>query len=161
MSDDKTSVNGTLTISNSAIIDMIGYAALESYGVVGMVAASLPAGIAHVLPARAIKRGIHITREKTLVPGASELISEVEYVNVDLYIIVEQGVNLAVVSKNLADAVRYVLNEYAGVNAGNIEVHVQGIHASERTGDAGARAVGSTRAESLNGIRNAGFPREA
>ena len=45
----------------------------------------------------------------------------------DLYVIIEFGTNLAEVSHNLANRVRYVLENTADVKVSNVDVHVQGV----------------------------------
>jgi len=112
-------VGGTLYVTDSVIADLIGYAALESYGVVGMAAPSLQDGIAKLLPARALHRGVTIQ-------------SEEDGIIADLYVVIEYGMSLSTVSNNLADRVRFVLEIYAGLKVKDITVHVQGIHSSPR-----------------------------
>ena len=112
-------VGGTLHVTDSVIADLVGYAALESYGVVGMAAPSLQDGIAKLLPARALHRGVTIR-------------SDEEGINADLYVVIEYGVSLSTVSNNLADRVRFVLEVYAGLKVKDITVHVQGVHNSPR-----------------------------
>lgn len=107
-------VSGNLHVSNDVLADLVGHAALGCYGVVGMAAPSLQDGIAKILPASRLRRGIIVdTRE-----GG---------VHVDLYVVIEYGTNITTVSQNLIDNVTYVLGEYAQVPIEGIEVHVQGI----------------------------------
>jgi len=112
-------VEGTLVVTDNVIADLIGYAALESYGVVGMAAPSLQDGIAKLLPTRALHRGV-------IIQAAEDGISA------NLYVIIEYGMSLSTVSSNLADRVRFVLEVYAGLKVKDITVHVQGIHNSPR-----------------------------
>ncbi|GHT78678.1 hypothetical protein FACS1894104_2210 [Actinomycetota bacterium] len=112
-------ITGTLNVTDQVITDLVGYAALESYGVVGMAAPSLPDGIAKLLPARALSRGV------TVINGENG-------VSASLYVIIEQGMNLATVSKNLADSVRFVLEHYANLEVDDVQIHVQGIHTSAK-----------------------------
>jgi len=113
-------VEGTLIVTDHVIADLVGYAAMESYGVVGMAAPSLQDGIAKLLPARALHRGVTIR-------------SEEDGICANLYVIIEYGMNLSTVSNNLADRVRFVLEVYAGLRVKDVTVHVQGIHSSPRT----------------------------
>jgi uncharacterized alkaline shock family protein YloU len=48
-------------------------------------------------------------------------------VTVNLYVVIEHGTNLAEVSHNLANRVRYVLTNTAEVRVDGVEVHVQGV----------------------------------
>ena len=109
-----TVIPGELNVANDVLADMVGYAALECYGVVGMTAPNPADGIAKILPTSRLRRGIHIE-------------STEEGFNVDLYVVIEYGTNIGVVSKNLVDAVTYALKEYACVPIANIDVHVQGV----------------------------------
>lgn len=115
-------VGGILKVTDHVIADLIGYAAMESYGVVGMAAPSLQDGIAKLLPARTLHRGV------TIKHGEDGL-------SADLYVIIEYGVNISAASNNLADSVRFVLEVYAGLKVKEVTVHVQGIHNSPRMGD--------------------------
>ncbi len=109
-----TAIPGGLSVANEVIVDMIGYAALESYGVVGMAAPTLTDGIAKLLPANRLRRGIEIE------------VTE-EGIKADLYIIVEHGTNIAEVSRMLSERVAYVLRDSANAAVDSIEIHVQGI----------------------------------
>ena len=102
-------ISGNLHVSNDVLADLAGTAALGCYGVVGMAAPSLQDGIAKILPANRLRRGVIVTP------------------HVDLYVVIEYGTNITVVSQNLIDNVTYVLNEFAQVPLDGIEVHVQGI----------------------------------
>jgi uncharacterized alkaline shock family protein YloU len=111
-------VLGDLIIADEVIAELAGYAALESYGIVGMAAPSVQDGIAKLLPMRRLQRGI------TLNFGD-------EGVTVDLHVVVENGTNLSAVSQNLADSVRYVLEHYAQLKVADVLIHVESIHVSK------------------------------
>ena len=111
----ESSVPGSTHIANDVLADLAGYAALESYGVVGMASPSLRDGVAQLLSRDKLRRGIKIK-------GADN-----GSVDVDLYVIMEHGTNLTEVAHNLAARVRYVLENMAEVDVGDVEVHVQGI----------------------------------
>ena len=85
-------VPGTLSVATDVIADLAGYAALESYGVVGMAAPTLQDGIAKMLPARRLRRGILVHNGETGI-------------SVELFVVIEHGTNLSTVSDNLADRV--------------------------------------------------------
>ena len=107
-------IPGTLSVSNDVIADIAGYAAMSCYGVVGMTAPNAADGIAKILPASRLRRGVVVTKEE-------------QGVRVDLYIVVEYGINVSTVTRNLTDAVRFALTEYTRIPLAAIEVHVQGI----------------------------------
>jgi len=107
-------VSGCINIANDVLADLAGYAALESYGIVGMASQTLRDGVAQLLPAQKLRRGVRVaTTDDGIV--------------VDLFVIIEFGTNLAEVSHNLANRVRYVLTNNADVKVADIDVHVQGV----------------------------------
>lgn len=109
----KTTV-GSVNIANDVLADLAGYACLESYGVVGMASPSLRDGVAQLLPAAKLRKGVKVATNE-------------DGVTVDLYVVIEFGTNLAEVSHNLANRVRYVLTSMADVKVGSVDVHVQGV----------------------------------
>lgn len=104
-------VPGKLHVANDVLADMVGHAAMECYGVVGMVAPNAADGIAKILPPSRLRRGITLD-----VTDAG--------VRVDLYVVIEYGTNINAVSQNLVDSVTFVLKEQARVPIDAIEVHV-------------------------------------
>ncbi len=109
-----TTVPGNLHVANDVLADMVGNAALECYGVVGMTAPTAADGIAKILPASRLRRGVTVTATDAGI-------------HVDLYVVIEYGTNINTVSQNLVDQVTFVLSEYACVPLDGVEVHVQGI----------------------------------
>lgn len=107
-------VPGTIRISDDVLADLAGYAAMQTFGVVGMASPTVRDGVAQLLSRERLRKGIKVSGddlEKT----------------VDLYVILEHGTSLAEVARNLADRVRYVLETYGSVRVADVEVHVQGI----------------------------------
>ena len=104
-------IAGNLHVANDVLADMVGNAALECYGVVGMAA---PDGIAKILPASRLRRGVVVTTTEVGV-------------HVELYVVIEYGTNINTVSQNLVDQVTFALSEYARVPLDGVEVHVQGV----------------------------------
>lgn len=107
-------VEGTIHIANDVLADLAGYAALESYGVVGMASPTLADGVAQMLPAQKLRKGVKVA-------------SGTDGVEVDLYVVIEHGTNLTEVSHNLANRVRYMLTDTADVPVARVDVHVQGV----------------------------------
>ena len=111
-------IPGGLSVANEVIADLAGYAALESYGVVGMAAPTLQDGIAKILPKQRLRRGIIVE-------------SGDEGVSLDLFVVIEYGTNISAVSKNLVENVKFALQDLASVKIDNIDVHVQGVKIRE------------------------------
>ncbi|MCX8007574.1 MAG: Asp23/Gls24 family envelope stress response protein [Coriobacteriia bacterium] len=108
-------VRGDVTIANDVLAEIAGFVALECYGVVGMASPTLRDGVAQLLSRDKLRKGVVISN----VDDRS--------VRVDLYIVAEHGTNLAEVSRNLQDRVRYALTHDADVQVSDVCVHVQGI----------------------------------
>ena len=100
-----SAISGNLHVANDVLADLVGNAAMECYGVVGVCAPNAADGIAKILPASRLDEGVHV----------------------DLYIIVEYGTNIATVSRNLIDQVSFALKEYARVPLAGVDVHVMDV----------------------------------
>ncbi|MBQ9021949.1 MAG: Asp23/Gls24 family envelope stress response protein [Eggerthellaceae bacterium] len=107
-------IPGELHVANDVLADVVGNAAMQCYGVVGMVASDMADGIVTLLPANRLRRGVVVT-------------STEEGVQVDLYVVIEYGTNITVVTKNLVDAVTFALQQYAQVPVAGVDVHVQDV----------------------------------
>lgn len=105
---------GAINIANDVLADLAGYAALEVYGVVGMASPTLRDGVAQALSREKLRKGV--------VVAASG-----DGIRIDLFVIIEHGTNLAEVSHNLAERVRYVLTKMADVRIEDVDVHVQDV----------------------------------
>lgn len=112
-------VPGSLHIATDVIADIAGLTALESYGVVGMAGPLLRDGIATLLPRTKLRKGVDV---KFGAEGA----------RVDLYVIVEHGVNIATVAKNLEDTLTFMIHDLTDVPLEAVVVHVQGVKVREK-----------------------------
>ena len=108
------SIPGNLHVANDVLADMAGHAALGCYGIVGMTAPASVPGIAKIIPAGKLRRGVVVSATDAGV-------------HVDLHVIIEYGTNINTVSQNLAEQVSFVLKEYARVPLDGVDVHVQGV----------------------------------
>lgn len=107
-------IPGELHVANDVLADIVGNAAMECYGIVGMTAPNAVDGIAKILPKSRLRRGVVVTPQE-------------EGVKVDLYVIIEYGTSIQAVSQNLSDQVSFALKEYARVPLCDVEVHVQDV----------------------------------
>ncbi|MFC2376787.1 MAG: Asp23/Gls24 family envelope stress response protein [Lancefieldella sp.] len=112
-----STVPGTLKVSNDCLADLAGYAALECYGVVGMAEIDEQAGVARLLPAYRLRKGVDVT-------------SSFQGVCVDLHVVVEQGVNMASVVGNLSASVKFLLRQIAELENVKVTVHIEAMRAS-------------------------------
>jgi len=107
---------GNIYISHRAIATIAQISALESYGVVGLAAKNLAAGLAQVLV-------------KDPWMGV-----DVRYVEnslqIDLYIVVEYGTRITQVTASVAHNVRYRVEKAIGLPVSKVNVHVRGLRIS-------------------------------
>lgn len=108
------SITGDLHVANDVLADLVGNATLSCYGVVGMAAPTAADGIAKILPASRLRRGVVVDTSQAGV-------------HVDLYVVIEYGTNINTVSQNLIEAVTFALTNYAQVPLAGVDVHVQGV----------------------------------
>ena len=109
-----STIPGNLHVANDVLADLVGNAAMECYGVVGVCAPNAADSIAKILPASRLRRGVVVSST-----GAG--------VHVELCVVIEYGTNISAVSQNLVDQVTFALKEYARVPLDGVEVHVQGV----------------------------------
>jgi uncharacterized alkaline shock family protein YloU len=105
---------GAVHIANDVLADIAGFAALESYGIVGMASPTKADGVAQLLPRQKLRKGVKI-------------VSSEQGVEADLYVVIEHGTNLAEVSHNLANLVMHTLKEMADVPVARVDVHVMDV----------------------------------
>jgi uncharacterized alkaline shock family protein YloU len=105
---------GTITIASDVIAHIAGHAALESYGVVGM---SARGRVGRLLSRDRAGQGV--------VVGRGE-----DGVTVELYVVVEYGLNLAEVASGLRNRVTYDVERLTGLPVGSVEVHIQDVRRS-------------------------------
>lgn len=105
---------GEIRITDEALAELAGLACTRCYGVVGMAGQSLQDGVAELLGRESLTRGVRLKRKG-------------DQVSIHLYVILEAGVNIAEVARNLVEQVRYVLRRSAGLEVDDVQVHVQGV----------------------------------
>jgi uncharacterized alkaline shock family protein YloU len=108
-------VAGTVTIGDDVVAEVVGLTVLECYGVVGMASKRLVHGVAKLLGRDALTKGVEVAR----VAAAS--------VDVDLYVIMEHGLNLAEVAENVRARVAYQVELLCGLHVGRVAIHIQGV----------------------------------
>ena len=108
ISNDK----GNISISNDVFTALAGDAATNCFGVKGMALRSRTDGLVHLLRRESMGKGVHVTFDEN---GS---------VNIELHIIVENGVNIPVICDSIIGEVRYKINAATGVPIGSVNVFV-------------------------------------
>ena len=105
---------GTIYIAEDVMLKVVGYAALECYGIVAMSAKKATDGIVEWLGRENLTKGVQIRNVGDML-------------DVDLYIIVEYGISISEVCKTIVETVRYKLESTTGVKVRKVSITVEGI----------------------------------
>ena len=105
---------GTISIMEDVLAIIAGYSAVECAGIVAMASKRATDGIVELLGRENLRRGIRINIAENRV-------------TVDLFIIVEYGVSIAAVARNVIETVKYRLESIAGITVDRVNVTVEGI----------------------------------
>jgi uncharacterized alkaline shock family protein YloU len=116
MTDENTPI-GSINVSPRAIASSAYYAALQSYGVVGLASKNLVDGLAQVL-----------VKDPTY---GVEVHYDGQDINIDLYIVIEYGTRIKSVAASVSNTVRFHVEKALGMPINNVNVHVQGLRVSD------------------------------
>jgi len=111
---------GGVSIDSEVIATIAGYAATNSYGVVGMAYRSKTDTVANLLKKENITKGIKV------------VISEDNIISVDIHIIIEYGVNINVIGKSIIKNVKYQITHMTGLDVEQVNVYVEGFRVQEQ-----------------------------
>ena len=103
-------LTGGVTIAHHVIAKLAGQAARTTYGVVGM-------------QETAVKKLARVFRG-SVTEGVELAVGEGS-VDIGLHVVMERGVNIAQVTANLQEQVRYQVERVSGVPVGQINVRVE------------------------------------
>jgi uncharacterized alkaline shock family protein YloU len=103
-------------VGDQALATVIGLAAHEVPGVVGMAPTSLSEGLRRILGVMQVDEGVSVLRE-----------GEGGEARVELHVVVAYGVNIPAVAESVVERVRYAAKTYAGVAVSSVKVHVAGV----------------------------------
>lgn len=109
--------NDRTHVSDAALATLIGLAAHEVPGVVGMAPTNLGEGLRRILGVSQADEGVEIERD----PEDDRVASVV------LHVVVAYGVNIPVVAESVVERVQYAAERYAGVRLRSARVHVAGV----------------------------------
>jgi uncharacterized alkaline shock family protein YloU len=108
-------VGGAVAVTNEAVAHVVGLTVLECYGVVGMAATSLTQGVARLLTRDRLTQGVSVRRN-----GGGGL-------SIDLYVVVEFGLNLADIAANVRSRVQYQVEKLTQMPVHSLQIHIQGV----------------------------------
>ena len=105
---------GNITISNNVIANAAGLIATSCYGVVGMAVRNTKDGIVSLLKPSNLAKGIKVTVEENEI-------------TVDMYIVVQYGVNINAICESIINGVKYRLSELIGMDVRTVNINVESI----------------------------------
>ena len=104
---------GTVRIANEIVGTIAGLAAAEVPGVAGM-SGGIAGGIAEMLGRKNLSKGVKVE------------VGEREAA-IDLYVVLDYGVRIADVAKQMQTSVKRAVEEMTGLTVIEVNVHVQGV----------------------------------
>ena len=105
---------GQIKISDNAIATLAGTAVFECYGVVGMTSSKISDGINSILRKENYSKGVKIKNDGIAI-------------EVDLYVILSDGVRIFEVVNSVQQRVKYSLEKTLNMDVKAVNVHIQGI----------------------------------
>ena len=105
---------GELSISDDVLATLAGISAIECYGIVGMASKRATDGLVELLGSDNLSRGVKV-------------VSQGNEVSIELYIIVEYGISIATVAKNVMETVKYNVENLTGVTVKKVNITVEGV----------------------------------
>ena len=109
---EETTTPGTTTVAPEVLVAIARLEALKVPGVYGL--APVPGGVNRLFR-RGVDEGVRITIEDGVVDA-------------DLYIVLEDNVNLRRVSREVQRAVARAISEMVGMTVGRVNVHIEDVH---------------------------------
>jgi uncharacterized alkaline shock family protein YloU len=104
---------GRISIAGDVVAQIVGHTAAECYGVVGM---SARGRVGRLLPLDRLRQGV-------VVGGGDGL-------RIELYVVVEYGLNLAEVAATVRSRVAYEVERLTGLQVAAVEVHIRDVRRS-------------------------------
>lgn len=109
---------GKITISAEVAETIAGIAAMDSYGLVGMVAQDWQSNISALLGMENVRKGVKVTQEE-------------DGLVVDVYVIIAYGMPIAEVAMRVMQNVKYALENNAKIPVHRVNVCVKGVRVQE------------------------------
>ena len=115
---DELQIKDRVIVTDEALSTIIGLAAHEVPGVVGMAPANFREGVRRILGAQQVDEGVEIVRD--------------DETTVALYLVVAYGVNIPAVAESVRERVQYAAGTFAGVEVSKVQIHIVGVGRGER-----------------------------
>ena len=107
---------GSIFMSHRSLASIASQSAMESYGIVGLAAKNLAEGISQVLVKDPVL-GVDVSFEDSAIV-------------IDLYVIVEYGTRIKSVADNVAELIKFQIENMTGLTVKQVNIHVRGLRIS-------------------------------
>lgn len=115
MSIELHTKEGLVTITSEVIATIVGGAAVESYGIVGMSSKNqIKDGFSEIIRKENYSRGVIVRQED-------------DSLHIDMYIIVSYGTKISEIAHNVQSQVKYTLSQTLGLAIDSVNVYVQSV----------------------------------
>lgn len=114
MGAKKVNALGEIVITDEVIATLAGISAIECYGIVGMASKRATDGLVELLGRENLSRGVKVHTKD-------------DQITIDLYVIVEYGISIAAVAKNIIETVKYNVENFTGMSVNKVNVMVEGV----------------------------------
>ena len=106
---------GKIDITNNVISQVVGEAAIECYGIVGMASRhQIRDGLTEILRKENYSRGVIVRNVG-------------EETHIDMYVIIGYGTKISEVAYQVQSKVKYTLEKSIGVSVKSVNIFVQGV----------------------------------
>ena len=106
--------HGNVIYADEVISKIVGLATMECYGVVGMVSKSATEGLWELMRIENLAKGVKIEHKD-------------EKLIIELFVMVEYGTKISVISNNIIQKVKYNVENYTGLKVAALTVNVQAV----------------------------------
>lgn len=117
--------NGSISFANDVVATIAGLATIEVEGVAGM-SGGFSGGLAELLGRKNLTKGVKVEIGK-------------EECAIDLYIVVDYGIEIPVISEKIQVNVKKAVETMTGLRAVETNIHIQGVRVVKETTDEGKR----------------------
>lgn len=106
---------GKIDITNDVIAQVVGEAAIECYGIVGMASRhQIRDGLTDILRKENYARGVIVRNIG-------------EEIHIDMYVIIGYGTKISEVAYQVQSKVKYTLSKVVGLSVESVNIFVQGV----------------------------------
>lgn len=115
MSIELKNEHGTIDMTNDVITQVVGEAAIECYGIVGMASQhQIRDGLTEILRKENFARGVIVRKEG-------------DAIHIDMYVIVSYGTKITEVAYQVQSKVQYTVKKMLGLTVSSVNIFVQGV----------------------------------